>query len=203
MYLLAGETDSAIGFGDLFGNKTISKEEVRAVSEMIEKRVNCPMTSSLGRLFDAVSAILGIRTQVRYEGQAAMELEMMADESEQGGYGFEWKKEDGYILLQEPIVRGILKDMKNAIPVSQMSARFHTTLIHMFSSICELLRKETGLKRVVCSGGVFQNMILLEGIHRSLNKSGFEVFSQEAVPTNDGGISLGQALVAGSICNLK
>ncbi len=178
----------------------LEKDKTRVIIDMISKQVNSPQTSSLGRLFDGVAAILGIRKRVAYEGQAAMELEMAILEETEESYDYEWEREkDSYLIPVHSIIRGVVRDVENGSLVSDISAKFHTTLIRLFSELCALLRKETGLDRVALSGGVFQNATLLAGLRRSLANKGFQVFTHSIVPTNDGGISLGQAVAAAAI----
>jgi len=167
--------------------------------EMVDKKVNSPLTSSLGRLFDGIAAICGIRYKVAFEGQAAMELEMLAGDNEKDVYDYEWKTADGHQILTRPIICGVAKDVARGIAPAVISCKFHQTLIRMFSDLCEVIRKENGLNRVVLSGGVFQNSLLLTGLINALEKRKFKVFSHSKVPANDGGISLGQALVAAAI----
>jgi hydrogenase maturation protein HypF len=174
----------------------IEKDQLRIVDEMITKRVNAPLTSSLGRLFDAVASIGGIRKQVNFEGQAAMELEMLASESDEAYYDYQWETGDILYILPAPIIRGIVTDIQNGIPIAEISAKFHNTLIQMFTDLCGVIRQKRDLNRVVLSGGCFQNATLLAGLIKSLKKRDFEVFSHQQVPTNDGGIALGQAVVA-------
>ena len=163
---------------------------------MITRKVNSPPTSSLGRLFDGVSAIMGIRNKVSFEGQAAMELEMMANEEIHASYEYSWNSGDPIQILTAPIIRGVVKDMINKRSMAEISAKFHNTVTTLFSDLCDNIRKDTDLNRVVMSGGVFQNSILLAGLIKSLKARGFEVFAHSIVPTNDGGICLGQAVVA-------
>jgi hydrogenase maturation protein HypF len=177
----------------------IDNLKISTMVEMIDKGLNCPLTSSLGRLFDGVAAILGVRNRVNFEGQAAMELEMLAADNPEAAYDTEWVTEGNVKrILTAPIVRGVVKDVQKGIPAARISADFHHTLIRLFSDLCDHIRRENGLDRVVLSGGVFQNSILLAGLINELDKRGFEVFSHEKVPTNDGGIALGQAIVAAS-----
>jgi len=178
----------------------LEKEKIKIILEMISKQVNAPQTSSLGRLFDGIAAILGIRKKVAYEGQAAMELEMAIREETEEFYDYEWERGKDLRRIQiNPIIRGVVKDIENNLPVSDISAKFHTTLVRLFSELCAILRKETDLNRVVLSGGVFQNATLLTGLRNALEDKGFQVFTHSLVPTNDGGISLGQAVVAAAI----
>jgi hydrogenase maturation protein HypF len=130
-----------------------------------------------------------------------MELEMLAggdpiDMQKETTYEFEWTGGETRRIFLRPIITGILADMKNKTPLPLISRRFHATLIRLFASLCRELRTETGLNRVALSGGVLQNALLLDGLIRGLEKERFEVFSHSLAPTNDGGISLGQALIA-------
>ena len=178
----------------------LEKEKVKIILHMISKGLNSPQTSSLGRFFDGVAAILGIRKMVAYEGQAAMELEMTIHKETEESYDHEWEREeDSYHILVHPIVRGVVRDMENGMRVPEISSKFHMTLVRLFSELCTLLCEETGLDRVVLSGGVFQNAILLSGLRKALEDKHFQVFTHCLVPTNDGGISLGQAVVAAAI----
>lgn len=177
----------------------IEKNNLKILIDMISKKVNSPLTSSLGRLFDGVASILGIRSHVSYEGQAAMELEMIAAENINRTYDYEWIEGDCYKILPGPIIRGVVKDLEDGVNISVISARFHFTLIRLFSDLCRIIRVSNGLERVVLSGGVFQNSIILSGLIKSLKKEGFKVFAHTKVPANDGGISLGQAVIASAI----
>jgi hydrogenase maturation protein HypF len=176
--------------------KEIDSDKLTVIGEMIAKGINSPMTSSLGRLFDAVAAISGIRNRVNFEGQAAMELEMAAVEDADGFYEYAWDTDGAYRILTAPIIRGVVKDVTSSRPIGEISSRFHRTLVRLFTELSVRIGKEQKLKRVVLSGGVFQNSILLTGLTRALEEKDFEVFSHQQVPTNDGGISLGQAVVA-------
>jgi hydrogenase maturation protein HypF len=176
--------------------KEIDHKTLKIIVEMISKNLNSPKTSSLGRLFDGIAAIVGIRKQVVFEGQAAMELEMLAGEKGNASYDYEWVREDRFKILTSPIISGVVKDMIQGIHPAVISGKFHQTLIRLFAHLCEKIRKESGLKRVVLSGGVFQNSILLTGLIRALEEKNFQVYTHAKVPTNDGGISLGQARIA-------
>jgi len=189
-------------FGDLLWNldlalfKAIDARRISRIIEMITRKINSPVTSSLGRLFDGVAAIAGIRTQVSFEGQAAMELEMAAGENPQAFYDYEWKSEDIYKVMVPPLIRAVVRDVQAGVPLPEISARFHLTLIRLFTDLCAAIRADSGLNRVALSGGVFQNSILLCGLGQALSDKGFEVYSHRQVPANDGGISLGQAVIA-------
>ncbi len=165
---------------------------------MIVKRINSPPTSSLGRLFDGVAALCGLRGRVSYEGQAAMELEMAAADDTEGVYEFAWEGAAPIRILPAPIIRGVAQDLAAGRPVAVVSAKFHNTLVALFTQLCVRVGTERGLDRVVLSGGVFQNARLLRGLIPALEARGFAVHHHRLVPTNDGGIALGQALVAGA-----
>jgi hydrogenase maturation protein HypF len=166
------------------------------VLEMVRKRINAPLTSSLGRLFDGVAGIAGVCPRVAYEGQAAMELEMLATGAPSTPYEYHWNRPDIHRLDTRPIIRGVVEDLEAGVALPSIADRFHATLVAGFADICTRIRRERGLGRVVLSGGVFQNRLLLRGLSRALRAEGFEVFSHRLVPTNDGGLALGQALVA-------
>ncbi len=192
-------------FGERFWNldlpllKELEEKKIRIILDMISKKVNSPNTSSMGRFFDGVASIVGLRNVVSYEGQAAIELETMAKKKLKTIYDYEWVSGEVHRGLPQPIVTGLVRDLEKGIPVSEISGKFHMTLIHMFSKICRVIRKERGLNRVLLSGGVFQNALLLTGLTRALENNGFQVFAHHLVPTNDGGISLGQAMVAAAV----
>ena len=181
---------------DLPTVKAIDTEKLTIIGQMISKGINSPPTSSLGRLFDGVAAICGIRQRVNFEGQAAMELEMAAVHDVDTIYDYAWDTDGTYRILTEPIIRGVVDDVVNGKSIGKISTRFHRTLICLFTDLCVRIGKERELNRVVLSGGVFQNSILLTGLTRALEKKDFKVFSHQQVPTNDGGIALGQAVVA-------
>jgi hydrogenase maturation protein HypF len=153
----------------------------------------------LGRLFDSIAAICGIRNTVHFEGQAALELEMAAGKRTDEIYDYEWNSGDIYRILPGPVIKGVVKDVENGVHISKVSSKFHQTLVRLFSDLCETIRKETQLKRIVLSGGVFQNSLLLTGLLKALEKKNFQVFTHRLVPANDGGISLGQAVIANAL----
>ncbi|MFH1075506.1 MAG: carbamoyltransferase HypF [Pseudomonadota bacterium] len=182
----------------------IDRTAIKIVIEMIKKEINSPITSSLGRLFDGIAAITGLRTHVNFEGEAAMELEMAMDNNSSESYEYDWKNENNVRVIQlSPIIKGVVRDVISGMAVSRISSRFHMTLINLFSALCEELRDSTHLDRVALSGGCFQNLALLSGMTAALERRGFQVFSNTQVPANDGGVSLGQAVVAtkGSVSN--
>ena len=177
----------------------IERQKLAIIHQMIGRKINSPPTSSLGRLFDGVAAICGIRSRVNFEGQAAMELEMLADESLESRYDYKWATEDVLRIPTAPIIRGVVADVQNRVSIPHIAAKFHRTLICLFADVCNEIRKENGLNRVVLSGGCFQNAILLSGMIRVLEDYKFEVYRHAQVPTNDGGIALGQAVAAAAV----
>jgi hydrogenase maturation protein HypF len=186
------------GFGslDLPVLRKAGVDQVNVIRKMIAKRINSPLTSSLGRLFDGVAAIAGLRSRVSYEGQAAMELEMAARSDAVALYEYAVDGDGPWRVPPAPIVRGVVADVRNECPVSMISVKFHNTVIALLADLCERVRRVHGLTRVVLSGGVFQNARLMTGLIPALEARGFEVFSHRLVPTNDGGIALGQAVIA-------
>lgn len=173
------------------------ERKLQTVLKMLESGFNCPPTSSMGRLFDAVSALAGVRNVNNFEGQAAMELENSALEGCHGEYAYGVSSEDGvYVADVGGIIKGVVSDRRAGASPGLISSRFHETVALMVGDICGRLRTDTGLDRVVLSGGVFQNLLLLSKCIDRLESDGFRVFMHSLVPANDGGISLGQAVIA-------
>ncbi len=169
-----------------------SQEERHVLLAQLEQGLNAPPTSSMGRLFDAVAALVGVRQKVNYEAQAAMELEALVDLSEQGLYPI--TVEDELIDPGETFA-AILEDVRRKIDKGVIAARFHNTLVSMIETLCDPLREAHGLHDVVLSGGVWQNLVLLEKSVMSLRERGYTVWIHQQVPANDGGVSLGQVAV--------
>jgi hydrogenase maturation protein HypF len=166
--------------------------------KLIQHGINCPETSSMGRLFDAVASLLNLRHAVNYEGQAAMALEAIADRDYLTGYEFEVNLENGSIS-STPVIKGIVKDLLSTVAPSIISARFHQSVVDLIVAVAIRIRSGRMLNRVVLSGGVFQNSLLLERTRPQLEARGFDVFTHSRVPPNDGGIALGQAAVASAL----
>jgi len=191
-------------FGDAFLDLPIpfvaqlDRRRVEVLLRMIERGVNSPLTSSCGRLFDAVAVLAGIRQRVTYEAQAAIELEMAIESSDDDtGYPLGLVSDGaGWLIDTRPLFEALTHDLQNGCTAGTISRRFHNGLIDVFVRLAGLLRERTGLSRVCLSGGTFQNAYLLEHLCARLGRNGFEVFSHQEVPTGDGGLSLGQALVA-------
>jgi len=177
--------------------KRIDLRKWDILKKAIEKKINSPLTSSMGRLFDAVSSLLSIRDEVRYEGQAAIELEKIADHGVKEGYPFCLREDDVPMTIDPTeITRRIVRDLIEGMPSSRIAGKFHRTVARLIIETCEVIRSKHGLSRVVLSGGVFQNILLLSLVTEGLRSSGFHVYTHHLVPTNDGGISLGQAVIA-------
>ena len=178
--------------------RQLHRPKVDLLLRMMEQGVNSPLTSSCGRLFDAVAALVGIRQQVNYEAQAAIELEMTVGSSgEDSGYPLELVPENDYwIISTRPLFEALLDDLGRSLSVGTISRRFHNGLVEGFVELAKLVREQTALHRVCLSGGTFHNAYLSERLEAWLSEVGFEVFRQKEVPSGDGGLSLGQALVA-------
>jgi hydrogenase maturation protein HypF len=178
----------------------LGSAETNVVAQLINRRVNCPMTSSMGRLFDAASALLGICDQNTYHAQAPMELEARACEAENEEGYYPARTEEGpsgtIIVPASHIVRGLVEDRMEGTPVEVCAARFHNSIARVTVEVCEELRDRTKLSSVALSGGVFANAFLLERLAPFLEAKGFEVLLNALVPAGDGGVSLGQAAVA-------
>ncbi|MFH0913949.1 MAG: carbamoyltransferase HypF [Chloroflexota bacterium] len=175
----------------------VDEQELRLLLKQLQKKLNAPLTSSAGRLFDGVSALLGIRGKIDYEAQAAIELEMVTEESESGGYPFTIAEQDSVNIVRlGQLFAAILADMSRKVTPSVISARFHNTVAQVIAEMCHRLSAKNEISKVVLSGGVFQNRLLLRRTVAALEKAGLTVLTHRQVPTNDGGVSLGQAVIA-------
>ncbi|GAP06558.1 hydrogenase maturation protein, carbamoyltransferase HypF [Anaerolinea thermolimosa] len=169
-------------------------EEERTILRLqLERAINAPLTSSMGRLFDAVSAFMGIRQVATYEGQAAIEMEALVDSNEKGSYPFDLS--DGKIIPLS-MWEQLITDWHHGVPIPTMAARFHNGVAEMIERVCRWISGEVGCKTVALSGGVWQNRFLLGKTVNLLENKGFDVLVHRRVPANDGGIALGQAMVA-------
>jgi len=179
--------------------KRLNSDKLLIIEKMIDRRINSPLTSSCGRLFDAVSSLIGIKDEVSYEGQAAMEMESICASEIEEGYRFNIFKENGeFIIDSNKIFKDIINDLKKGIKKEIIAAKFHNTIADFTVNLCSKIRKNTGINKIALSGGVFQNCYLVEKVIYLLEENNFQVYIQRKVPPNDGGISLGQAVVAGS-----
>ena len=172
--------------------------ELGLIQKQVDKGLNTPLTSSCGRLFDTAAALLGLRHTVSFEGQAAAELEMLLEpyNTDNSSYSFEIIKTHDvpWLLPVTPIINGLVHDILAKMLPQDISRRFHNTVAAIFTRACREIRDIKNINQVVLSGGVFQNLYLLEQLKSSLEALSFEVYIHEQVPANDGGISLGQAI---------
>jgi hydrogenase maturation protein HypF len=198
-YLHAAFGEEAVPLAEqLLAN--VESEKIRMVFRMIEKRVNSPLTSSTGRLFDAVASLIGVCQMNTYEGQAPMELESLIwnrDEYHEEFYPYEIRDEtDMFIVDVSPMIRSITQDVAGEKSRPYVTCKFHNTMAHYALDACLRARKVFRLKGAALSGGVFQNKYLTEKLVSLLEGKGFTVYRHKLVPPNDGGISLGQAAAA-------
>lgn len=160
---------------------------------MLQAKINTPPTSSMGRFFDAASALIGVRQNASYEGQAAIELETLVDPTERGYYQFDITENE---FNPAPLWQAMLSDWRAGASQPVLAARFHNSLVELNLELCNRIRKQTGIKIAALSGGVWQNRFLLEHTIQRLESAGFQVLIHHQVPPNDGGIALGQAMIA-------
>ncbi|MCL1593275.1 MAG: carbamoyltransferase HypF [Actinomycetia bacterium] len=170
-----------------------SPEERRVLLTQLERNLNVVQTSSMGRLFDAVAALAGVRQEVTYEAQAALELEALADATDDDHYVFEVRDP---VIDPAPVLRSVIRDTQAGVPVGVVAMRFHRAVVDMIVSVAITLRDREGIGTVGLSGGVFQNVTLTGLARRLLEENGFRVLTHRLVPPNDGGLALGQAMVA-------
>jgi hydrogenase maturation protein HypF len=195
LYALTGEVPPLAG---------VSDQEMRIARQQVDRGLNTPLTSAAGRLFDAVTALIGIRQRVTYEAQAAIELEMVAtrwgasqEDDRAPVYPFELTEgQDGTSIRLGRLLKAIQADLVAGASSAQIGWRFHSTMAEMIASVCERIADEAGLQVVALSGGVFQNRLLLALTVPRLEKAGFRVLIHRQAPCNDGGLSLGQAALA-------
>jgi hydrogenase maturation protein HypF len=176
--------------------RRVPAKKIAAVRSMIERGINTVQTSACGRLFDAVAALVGLRDEVNFEAQAAIELELSALPGVDALYPFEIGAGDPWEIDFRPGIHSIVSDVLASKSTGWIAATFHNTIAAIVVEICGRMRTAEGINQVCLSGGTFQNMYLLEHSVNGLRERGFEVFLHAKVPPNDGGISLGQAVIA-------
>jgi len=195
---------------DLPPVRAMCAEDRTILRSQLQHQINTPLTSSMGRLFDAVASLCGIRHSVNYEAQAAIELEALVDEHEAGSYPWEFSDivppPNGLggnapslpriAISPAPVLAAIIHDLRHHVATPVIAARFHNTVADLTSTVLDHLRTSTGIHDVALSGGVWQNITLLKRTVQLLTKNGFHVFTHQKLPSNDGGLSLGQAMVA-------
>jgi hydrogenase maturation protein HypF len=173
--------------------QALGHERLDALAHQIERGLNAPPTSSMGRLFDAAAALAGIRQTVNYEGQAAIEFEALIDPAERGVYPFDYTNG---LIDPAPAWGALLEDRRAGVDAGRIAARFHNGVTRVVCEVCGSLRDERGLNEVALSGGVWQNVALLQSVIAQLEQAGFIVYTHRLVPANDGGLALGQAAIA-------
>jgi hydrogenase maturation protein HypF len=179
--------------------QAIDSNRVALIERMLDRNVNTFQTSSCGRLFDAAASILGLHHAVDFEGQAAMALEAATREGIEETYPFQIDGKEPWQIDMRPAIAALVHEALAKIETAVMAAKFHNTLVAVIMELCLRLRKAERLNRVCLSGGTFQNMYLLKRAFSRLGQCGFEVFINSKVPTNDGGISFGQSVVANAV----
>jgi len=177
---------------DLFPG--IDKSEITLVISMIEKNINCPLSSSSGRLFDAVSALTGACQTASYHAEAPMRLETLVDKNTDVAEHYTYVNKD--VVSFKTTFEEIIADLKSGINQSVVASKFHNTIVELIVDMAKKMEEKTGIKVVALSGGTFQNRIILEKSESRLQKEGFKVFTQSEIPSNDGGIALGQLAIA-------
>jgi hydrogenase maturation protein HypF len=177
----------------------LSIEERDTIKNQVEKGINAPLTSSIGRLFDVVSALIGVRGTIEYEAQAAIELEVLARRAggEIGLYPFSTIEREGLTIIRvRDLLAAIIDDLHQNASRAAIVVKFHNTIAAMILDMCRSISKDTGIIGTALSGGVFQNRLLLGKTVALLESAGFKVYTHHQVPCNDGGISLGQVVIA-------
>jgi len=187
--------------GDLFKIdipllKQFDKNQYINIIQLIEKKINTPMASSAGRLFDAVAALSGICYKSNYHAQAPMLLEATADKNTTETYPYDIQQSS---ISFDKTIMAIVNDMEQNVSIGKISAKFHNTLIDTFVNTCKSIHEKTGLRKVVLSGGTFQNRYLLERTEKKLLENGFEILYPNSIPVNDQGIAIGQLAIAAKL----
>ncbi|MCB2220785.1 MAG: carbamoyltransferase HypF [Bacteroidetes bacterium] len=175
--------------------KTLDKAKCEYILEAIDKKINSPMSCSAGRLFDAVSAIMNICTITQFHAEAPMRLEDLASGTVEAAYPFEF----GEVISFQPTIRDIVQDLLDGVPLEEISARFHNTVMNAVFAVVSLARTQRDISKVVLTGGTFQNRFLLSRLEKLLESVGFMVYTQNKIPSNDGGIALGQLAIAAKL----
>jgi hydrogenase maturation protein HypF len=173
-------------------------EERRIIRQQLETGLNSIETTSMGRLFDAVASLAGVRHEISYEGQAAIEFEALGTPDGDGSYGFKLVETDDALVLDPgPLIAAVADDVLTGVPAAIISGRFHQSLADAVVAAAQEIRRRYHIETAALSGGVFQNVTLLEAAQRGLQDSGFAVLTHRLVPPNDGGLALGQVALAG------
>ena len=191
----AGESDALLG-------QRMAASAIRTVRQMLERGFNTPMTSSAGRLFDAVASLAFGRDRVSFEGQAAIQLEWLARNTV-GDTPYPWEIEGSpdaeFVIDTRPLISAVVEDVRQGKDATDIAQRFHATMAELIAAICTKIREIIGFNTVVLSGGVFMNALLTREAVKQLRNTGFAVYQQSKVPPNDGGLSFGQLAIAAAL----
>lgn len=191
LYRCYGE--AAFEMTDLPPMQAFTKPQLVVIRKMLTQKISTPVTSSMGRMFDGVAALLNLHHYVSFEGQAALTLEFAATQSPvKGSYPFILSETQPSVIDWRPMIRTIVEDCRNAVMAPVMAAKFHNTLVDIIVAVA----KRAGCPQVVMSGGCFQNTVLIERAIRRLSAEGFTPYWPKRVPPNDGGLAVGQVLAA-------
>jgi hydrogenase maturation protein HypF len=177
----------------------VDPRELTIVRQQVEKNLFAPLTSSMGRLFDAVAALAGVRTEVTYEAQAAIELETLSKDNLSAAKPYPFAMEEseaGIVIRLKDLLAAVVDDVRRQELTGLIGARFHQTVAAITLQACQRALTQTGIREVALSGGVWQNQLLLNLVREGLEQDGFTVYFHQQTPPNDGGLALGQAIVA-------
>jgi hydrogenase maturation protein HypF len=182
--------------------QNVDRQALRVLKRQLDSQPNVLLTSSMGRLFDAVASLIGVRSEVTYEAQAAMEMEALSRLFVSSARSYPYfvdEAENGKIIRVYELFQSIVEDVHAHKAIGLIGANFHKTIAEIAVDVCKRARESTGLNEVALSGGVWQNQILLDFVRDGLYENGFVVYFHRQVPTNDGGLSLGQAVIANHV----
>ena len=188
-----------IDVDDLPFLQNVNKQALRLLRRQLDRELNLPLTSSIGLFFDAIAALIGVRNEITYKAQAAIEMEVLSKPFISAAESYPYyvdETEHGKIIRVHEVVQSIVDDVRARASIGRVGANFHKTVAEMAIEICRHARRSTGLREVALSGGVWQNQLLLDLVCDGLKRAGFIVYFHKQVPTNDGGLSMGQAVVA-------
>ena len=189
-------------FGEVRGlTLGVEPDKITFVAQQVQQEINAPLTSSMGRLFDAVAALAGLGSVATYEAQLAIALETAAGRAplvmNEPAYPYILENASGVSIIRvKPLLQAVLDDVRAGRGTRIISRRFHAAVVAMTRDVCASIRQQTGLNTVALSGGCFQNRLLIQGVTAALDAQGFEVLLHRVLPANDGCISLGQAAIA-------
>jgi hydrogenase maturation protein HypF len=191
-----------IEIDDLPFLKNVDRQAIHVIRQQVDKKVNTALTSSMGRLFDAVASLVGIRNDVTYEAQAAIEMEVLSRPfiAAVKSYPYFIEETKGGVRIQlKELLNAVIESLRSDETAEMIGARFHKTMAEIAVEVARRARTKTSLNEVALSGGVWQNQILLNLVQSGLEKAGFQVYFHKQVPTNDGGLALGQAVIANHV----